>query len=437
MPPEPLRIESIAARSPAARTGLRPGDRIVAMQGEPAEDVIDYMFFAGDPDPEIEVERDGIRLRFTVPSGGGQDLGIRLEPGQLRPAVCRNRCLFCFVDQMPRGFRPALYVKDDDWRFSFLYGSYVTLTNMREHDYERIRRRCISPLYISVHATDDDVRSRLLGTSRGRGVMPSLRRLAAGGTAFHAQCVIVGGINDGAVLERTVRDLASLHPHALSVALVPVGLTSCRSGLPEVRPLRPEEAEAVVRLCGQLQAEFLEKLGTRFVFAADELYLQAGLALPPPESYEDFCQLENGVGLAADFREAAEAAMAAGGRPRAESFLLVTGLGIAPQARDLAAELRRRLGVDIETAAVANSTFGPLVNVTGLLTGADVAAALAGHGGSRTVLLPDVMFRDGSGVTLDNMTPEEIGRRIGAPCAAVPAEGGAFVRALLEPEEKR
>lgn len=430
-----LRIETVTAGSIAEEIGLEAGDRITAVNGQRLHDVLDYLFFEGEEGLELTAEGPGGEvLEAHIEKEAEEDLGLVFETGQQTVRTCANHCIFCFVDQMPPGFRPALYIKDDDWRTSFLHGSYITLTNLAPEEMDRIITQRISPLYVSVHAADSAVRSRLLGRPHAQ-IMPVLRKLAAADIHIFAQAVIVPGYNDGAVLEETIRKLSGLFPQVESLAVVPVGLTGCRSGCPDLPAVDRHAAQAILEIVDKYQSTCLQTLGTRFVFAADELYVRAGLPFPSAEEYEDFTQIENGVGLAADFLEEAHRALRLGGRPAGGPYLFVTGGAFAQAARNLAEELHTQLGVDLSVHTVENRTFGPACDVAGLLTGKDVIASLSGAAGGRTVLLPPVMFRDGGGVTLDNLSCAQIAAAVGAPCRVPPPGGWNFVRSLVEEEK--
>ena len=274
-------VGAVARDGAAGRAGFRPGDRITAINGEPVRDVIDFHFNTGDTQLSCAVEREGKTTDLTLVRRGAE-LGLELlgpTPGEI--STCANKCVFCFIHQLPRGMRKSLYVKDDDFRLSFLHGNYITLTDLEETELRRIETQRLSPLYVSVHATDPELRHRLLGQPRvKRDVLPLMARLARGGIRMHAQIVLCPGWNDGPQLERSVRELADLHPAVATVAVVPVGLTAHRERLPRLRTLTADEARDLVRTLAGWQAELRARLGSRFVWGSDELYLQAGL--PPP-----------------------------------------------------------------------------------------------------------------------------------------------------------
>ena len=427
-------VASVASRTPAGQAGLRPGDRILAINGHPLRDTIDFHFHGGEERLRLTVERDGRERSATLRRRGAR-LGLELEPP--RPSeisTCANKCVFCFIHQLPRGMRNSLYVKDDDFRLSFLHGNYITLTDLEEDDLSRIEMQRLSPLYVSVHATNPELRHRLLGSPRvTRELLPVMERLAKAGIAMHAQIVLVPDWNDGVHLERTVRDLARLHPGVTTTAVVPVGLTRHRERLPALRTVTAEEAGTLVADIERWQRELLPLLGTRFVFAADELYLRAGRPLPPAAAYEGFAVAEDGIGLVRRFedgfgRSIRRIPARAGGR---RAVTVVTGELYAPRMAALLARLRIE-GLSARLAPVANDWFGRGIGVAGLLTGRDIQSQLADRELGDEVLIPAVALRDGAGVFLDDMTPADLAASLGVPVTAVEPTASELIAALLD-----
>jgi len=300
---EGVTVLRVKPRSLAAEAGLAAGDRLVAINGTPLRDAIDFQVLSGEEDLRIHFLRAGIASDATIHRRWGKDLGLELAPptpGEIQ--TCANKCVFCFIHQLPRGMRRSLYVKDDDFRLSFLHGNYITLTDLSEEEMERIVEQHLSPLYISVHATDPELRHALLGRPRIKGdLMDRMRRLAEAKIGMHAQIVLCPGLNDGRHLDRSVRELAELHPGVATVAVVPVGLTRHRERLPALRPVTSDDARALLASIHAWQAEYRERLGSCFVFGADELYILAGGDFPPAAAYEGFPVLEDGIGLARRF----------------------------------------------------------------------------------------------------------------------------------------
>ena len=345
---------------------------------------------------------------------------------------CCNKCIFCFVDQLPPGMRQSLYFKDDDSRLSFLLGNYITLTNLTDREVERILHLHISPLRISVHTTNPELRCRMMGNRRAGERLSLLPRFAAAGIKLDCQLVLCPGINDGQELARSMTDLAALGDAVESVAVVPVGITRYREGLPALRPFTAQEAGAVIDMVEAFGEAQLIKRGTRVVFPADEWYLKAGRPLPPPEFYEDMPQLENGVGMLALLRQQFTAALEACDTPPAGTPLtLATGEAAAPLLRELVAAAKQKWpAVDAQVLAVPNDFFGHTVTVAGLVTGRDLIRHLKGRCRAH-VVIPDVMLRHEKDRFLDDITPAQVQQQLGVVLHVTPPGGQALLDALL------
>jgi putative radical SAM enzyme (TIGR03279 family) len=420
-------VAAVRARTPAADAGLLAGDRILSVNGHAVRDAIDFQFHTDDDRLALTVERAGAPRAVRVVCGAGP-VGVELEaprPGEI--STCANKCVFCFIHQLPKGMRKSLYVKDDDFRLSFLHGNYITLTDLAEDELRRIEAQRLSPLYVSVHATDPALRWQLLGRPRASAeILPRLERLAKSGIRMHAQIVLCPDWNDGAQLARTVHELAPLHPHVATTAIVPVGLSAHRERLPSLRTLTDVEARALVETVHGWQADFLARLGSRFVFLGDEVYLQAGAPVPEAAAYEDFLVAEDGIGLVRRFEDAF---VRAARRPRAGAparVTVVSGTLYAPRlARLLAALPAARASV----AGVPNRHFGGSVSVAGLLTGGDIQGHLATLGDlGEAVLVPAVAVRDG--VFLDDVTPADLARQLGVRLRVIEPDPRALLRWL-------
>lgn len=428
-------IVSVDPGSPAQRAGIRAGDRLAQINGAPVIDFIDYQALSARRRLTARVLRDGRAADFAIRKDEYAPLGLNFEtPMMSGTRLCCNKCLFCFVDQLPDCARDTMRVKDDDWRMSLMMGNYVTLTNVSDRELERIVARHCSPLYISVHCTDPDLRTHILGTPRARRLMGQLKTLSEGGIAFHCQCVLCPGLNDGPQLDRTIRELAALEG-AQSLALVPVGLTGHREGLDALRVYNRDEARAVVALAEAWRAKLLEERGSRFVFPSDEFYLQADMPIPPDEAYEDYGQIDDGVGLLrlfeTEFRDGWEQLPEGLRRSTPEGMKLAVACGKS------AGEFLRQMlqdypvaGANITVYALENRYFGPTVTVSGLITGGDLTAQMAGVD-CEAVLITEVMLRDGS-VFLDDMTLDEAVQRLAKPVVPVGRQGTDLVNAILE-----
>jgi putative radical SAM enzyme (TIGR03279 family) len=424
-------VAAVRAGSDAAAAGLRAHDRVLAVNGVVLRDAIDFQFHASDGSLRLEVEREGRRRPLTLVRACG-DLGVELvppRPGDI--ATCANKCVFCFIHQLPKGMRRSLYVKDDDYRLSFLHGNYITLTDLDEAAFDRIVEQRLSPLYVSVHATDGALRHRLLGQPRRSAeILPRLERLAQARIRVHAQIVLCPGLNDGPHLARTIAGLAPLHPHVATAAIVPVGLTRHRQRLPELRELTADEARALVDTVEAWQRDYAATLGSRFVFLSDEVYLLADRPLPLAGAYEGFPVIEDGIGLVRRFEDGWRRSHA---RRRARRVVrdvtLVTGEMFAPRLRRLIDALEDSGRARV--AVVPNDFFGRGIGVAGLLTGVDIQRHLAARGDlGEAVLIPAVTVRDGDGVFLDDVTPADLARDLGTAVTLVAPAPGALLDAL-------
>jgi len=398
-------ITEVHSGSIAAELGLRSGDVLVSINGHPLRDVIDYRFYGAEEELELVVERDGERIIYEVERGYDQELGLEFtEPTFDGLRLCNNRCEFCFLKGLPQGMRHSLYIRDDDYRYSFLFGNFITLTNLTEDDWDRLAEQRLSPLYVSVHATDLALRRRILGNPAAPDIIEQLRRLGNLGIQVHAQIVLIPSLNDGPHLARTVADLAALYPTVQSIAIVPLGLTKYHRG--PFRLYRPEEAEPVIAQILAWQQEYQRQYGLNLVYASDEWYLLAGLEVPLAEEYDGFPQLENGVGLTRMFLD--EILDIADCQPWVGMATLVCGTLIAPALERKIAELP----AVVEVVPVENRFFGPTVTVSGLLTGRDVIEALRGRDLGDVVFLPRAMFDASGKLTLDDMEPTAIGEAL-------------------------
>lgn len=427
-------IERVEYGSTGWRLGVRPGDRLLAVNGRRPGDWLDFRFEVAAPRVSLDLWREGTGpYRVETEKAWDDDLGLRFrDPLFDGVRRCRNRCLFCFLDQLPAGLRPTLYVRDDDYRLSFLSGNYVTLTNLDAADLERIRRQRLSPLRVSIHATDPAVRRRLMRCPPPGEILPLLRNLVAGGIVIHGQVVLCPGYNDGDVLEATWRDLEPLVPGLASLAVVPVGLTRYhRRGL---SPVDRDGAARVVAWAQAHQARLRRRWGRAVIYLADELYLRAGLPFPPDSAYDGFPQLENGVGLVAHFLR---------GWSRQRQYLprrhprgvfrvtVATGLAAARVLAPVLEDLATVRGLEVKLMAVPSRFWGEQVDVAGLLTASDLEQALVPHRGKLgdVVLVPGAAV-DGEERFLDDGRLPDLAQRLGVPVQAVATPVGLRRAAL-------
>lgn len=399
------------------RMGIRPGDRIVSINGSDIRDAIDFQFYSADKRLNILVANpDGVRRTVRVARADDDAMGLEFPPMSVRR--CGNKCIFCFVDQMPEGCRKSLYVKDDDYRASFLFGNYITLGNLREEDWERIFSQRLSPLYLSVHATDPELRRFVLNNPSAPDIRAAIRRLADGGVRMHTQIVLCPGVNDGERLLRTIDDLAAFFPAVQSIAAVPVGLTAHRKGLFPIRKYRPSEAAGVIEMMEMRGKRFRKSLGTRLAYASDEFYIIARRLIPRPAFYEDFPQIENGVGLVAEFLRDAGSLRLPAAMPRM-TLTIVTGVSFSGILRSALEKFRKVKGLTIRVLVAENRFFGETVTVSGLLSGADVLRAIRGRRLGDLLLLPASCMKDEESIFLDNRSLAEVERAAGVPVRTV------------------
>ncbi len=388
---------------------------MLAVSGRSVSDLLDLHFLTSRGRFTLEwrsstgaVSRKEFRLR-------GEALGVYPEP--IRVRRCGNRCIFCFVHQLPRGLRRSLYVKDEDVRLSFLHGQYVTFSDLTEEESAKILRYRLSPLYASIHTTDPDLRRRMLGNPRASDVMEVLKSLSRGGIALHCQIVVCPGINDGAELERSLRDLSMFRPSVRTVAVVPVGLTAHRHGLPQLRPVSRDEARATLAMLRRLRKEVgRSRDGEPFAVAADEYYLLAGERIPGRRAYGSFAQIENGVGLVRQFRDGAASLFRRRTWPAgALGGTVVTGKSASRLVAEFLGEFSRRAGARFHAVPATNRLMGESVTVTGLLGGGDILSSVEGKVRGGTLFVPSVTLRDAGDLFLDGVSPEEVSLRAGTP----------------------
>ncbi len=398
-------IEKVIPDSPAHVAGIMAGDTIISINGHRIHDVIDFIFHSSEEEMTVVTQRKDKKATFTVSPGEGQKSGIELMPFKIR--TCTNRCIFCFVSQLPKGLRKTLYVKDEDYRMSFLYGNYITLTNLTAQDRKRIARQRLSPLYLSVHSTSKAVRNTMLGNPKASDVLKDIGFFKEQKIRMHCQIVLCPGFNDGKELDRTIRDLYKFYPYVSSIAVVPVGLTSHRKTAPKLKAVEKEDAVKALELIDSFQKRFLKKHGESIVYGADELYIKAEEEFKPLREYGDLPQIENGIGMVPLFLHQAKKVKIpqAKGRKRLVTF---TGTSFYPYLSRFIDRFKKA-GIDIEASAVENTFFGRSVTVTGLLTGRDIMKSLSEVvKKDDTLLVPDVVMKEGDQVFLDNVALHDL-----------------------------
>lgn len=412
-----MKITTIDKHSIAEQVGLRPGDHLMRINGEPVRDVLDYRFMITDENVELEVKRNGEPTIYEIEKEIDDSLGLNFAPIKIRR--CGNDCIFCFVDQNPAGMRSSMYFRDEDFRLSFLSGHYVTLSNISQADLDRIVRQRLTPLFVSVHATEPQVRKLLLGIDFDDRLLEKIEYLTGNGITLNTQIVLCPNLNDGEVLRKTIWDLARYYPSVRSVAIVPVGLTKHREGLTKISPVTPAYARRLLRIADDYGATWKQKLGTHFVYSADEFYIIAGEPLPPAARYDAFDQMENGVGMLRDLQndfEHRQRLKLPKSLPTPRRVTLVSATLASGFLKEHIMPGLQRIGnFTAQLVTVINRFYGESITVAGLLTGQDIYAALADHDLGDAVILPRSCMND-KNVFLDDWTlaslQEKLGRRV-------------------------
>lgn len=429
-------ITSVMPKSRAAKAGIVSGDILVSINGREINDVLDYRFHLANESIDVRIRRGNEELDLHISKKEYDDIGLDFEtPLMDKKHSCENKCVFCFIDQLPRGMRKTLYFKDDDSRLSFLHGNYVTLTNMHDRDIDRIIEMHISPVNVSVHTTNPELRVSMMHNKRAGEVLGYLRRLADAGISLCCQIVLCKGLNDGEELDRSLHDLIALRPALESVAIVPAGLTQFRERLYPLEPFTPEECAAVIKQINAYGDWCKKEFGTRLFFPSDEFYIKAGLPLPPDEYYEDYSQIENGVGMLTDMRSAVEYELedvTPYSDYRRRTVSVATGYAAYEHICSIAKLIEERFeGVRINVYKIKNNFFGDLITVSGLLTGKDMTEQLCGRELGEELFIPSSCLRAEGDVFLDDISPEELAERLGITVTPLESEAAEFLSGIL------
>ncbi len=426
-------ITFIEENSPVSGKNIKPGDMLVRINGYKVKDVLDYKYYSYDARLLLEIHNAEGKIRLIrIGKPEGMDLGLTFESDLMdSPRSCANKCVFCFVDQLPAGLRETLYFKDDDNRLSFLQGNYVTLTNLSNAEIQRMIDMRLSPLNISVHSTEPELNKLLLGNKKSVRGLAALQRFKEAGLTMNCQIVCCPGLNDGAHLDRSMKDLAAMYPAVRSVSIVPVGLTRYREGLYELKPFNSDLALRTLWQAETFGDKCMKKLGTRMFYPADELYLKAGLDIPADGFYEDYPQLENGVGMLRLLMTQADNELGARHSAASAPFSIATGEAAAKclqKVLDSAAEKCANINGTIFT--IKNNFFGELIDVAGLITGGDLIGQLRGKNLGARLLITKNMLRHGENVFLDDVTLEDVASALGVEIRVVSQDGADLIRAI-------
>lgn len=428
-------VKTVEPGSIAAELGIEPGDKLISMNENVIEDVFDYHFYVNDEELTLLIQKpDGEEWELEIEKDYEEDLGLTFMQGLMDEyRSCRNKCMFCFIDQMPKGMRETLYFKDDDSRLSFLQGNYITLTNMSDHDIERIVKYHLEPINISFHTTNPELRCRMLHNRFAGEALKKVDRLYEGGILMNGQIVLCKGINDGEELERSIRDLSKYLPLLQSVSVVPVGLTKYREGLFPLLPFTKEDAKEVLDIIEKWQKRFYEEFGLHFIHAGDEWYLLAERELPEEERYDGYLQLDNGVGMLRLLEEEfAEAIEELPGDDRCVEVSMACGVAAYDHLKKLVKGLQEKYpNVAVYLYSIQNEFFGEKITVSGLITGQDLKKQLDGKPLGTRLLLPCNMLRDGEEVFLDDVTLSELKETLQVEIDVVKSSGQDLVNAIL------
>ena len=432
-------IKRVLPGSIAEELELEPGDELLSVNGQQIEDVFDYHYLINDEYLEILIRKpDQEEWELEIEKDFEEDLGIEFDSSLMDEyRSCRNKCIFCFIDQMPKGMRDTLYFKDDDSRLSFLQGNYVTLTNMSDHDIDRIIRYHLSPINISFQTTNPELRCRMLNNRFAGDIFPKVQRLYEAGIEMNGQIVLCKGINDGEELERSIRDLSKYLPHLRSVSVVPVGLSRYREGLYPLEPFTKEDAQKVLDTVKKWQDQLYPQYGLHFAHCSDEWYILAQQPIPREEEYDGYLQLENGVGMVRLLEnEVLEDLSDRNPDDRKRRISIATGKLAAPFIRENISHIQKLYpGIEVNVYSIRNDFFGEMITVSGLVTGQDLKKQLAGRELGECLLIPCNMLRAGENVFLDDVTVEELEAALGVPVEVVDEDGASLVRAVTEKEK--
>lgn len=431
-------IQSIDPHSPAHRAGVKVGEKLLQINGHPVVDVLDYKFYAYDPKLTLLLEKpDGKQRSVKVRKQEGEELGLNFETYLMDKArCCANRCIFCFVDQLPKGMRDTLYFKDDDARLSFLMGNYITLTNLSPRELDRIVELRVSPINISVHATEPELRAMMLGHRNGGRVLEIMQRFAQAHITMNCQVVACPGINDGEHLQKTMKDLEALYPYVKSVSIVPVGLTCHREGLHPLQPYDKASAERTVNMVETFAEECLTKHGSRIFWCSDELYLRAERTIPENEYFEDYTQLENGVGMLRLLRTEFDSALRLADEVETvRPYSTACGVDAADWIKEIVDCAAEKCHTKGNVYPIVNHFLGETITVSGLITGGDLIAQLKGRELGERLLIPINMLRHGEDVFLDDITLDDVARELNVEVIPVEQDGFDLCDAIFDIRE--
>ncbi len=429
-------IEYVEEGSLAEQAGIKSGDKLLKINDHVVRDILEYRYLMAEYEVTLEIQKTDGTIHIITIENDYDDIGIQFEEELLDTAQsCTNKCIFCFIDQLPKGMRETVYFKDDDTRLSFLQGNYVTLTNMKDEEIDRLISMRVSPINISVHTTNPQLRCKMLNNRFAGKCFDIMKKLHKNKIMMNCQIVLCPDVNDKENLERSLDDMASLYPYVNSISVVPVGLTKYRDGLYPLKPFNKESSKEVIEQVEKIQSKLYKKLGTRLVYLSDEFYINADLPIPDAECYEGFPQIENGVGLVASMREEFEHAITYAKKCNIKRrVILVTGELACPFITEMAHQVEKKTGVEVRVYPIKNNFFGGGVNVSGLVCGGDIIEQMRGKTDADVLLIPDVMLRDNDDVFLDDVRVGDVEKELEIKVLSVLSDGYDFVEKITGEE---
>ncbi|MEW6408855.1 MAG: DUF512 domain-containing protein [Nitrospirota bacterium] len=423
-------ITHVHPSSIASKVNIQQGDILISINGKRVRDAIDYRFYCSDEILKLKIlKSSGEMHEIRIEKNLDEDIGIELKPFNIK--LCRNKCIFCFVSQLPYGMRKNLYIKDEDYRLSFLHGNYITLTNLSDSDKKRIVEQRLSPLYISVHSTDLEIRRFMLGNRKIYSIIKEIRYFSSNKIKMHCQIVVCPGINDENVLIKTVEDLAKFYPYVSSIAVVPLGLTKYRRS-DVLRALTDAEARKIIGLLQHFRKRYKRKYGDNIVYPSDELYIKAGIEFPPLKEYGELPQLQNGVGMGQLFQSEMRTALLNFPKrySKRKEYVTFTGIAFTPYLTRAINRLREQYGIKIKLFTIKNNFFGDTVTVTGLITGSDLLMALKDTPLGDVLLVPSVTLKDDTDIFLDDITLSDLEKELGIEVKKINADARGLINAV-------
>lgn len=429
------RIDNVLKNSLADKEGIKKGDILISINNHKINDILDYMYLTSEDQLSIKIRKDnGKEQLVKIKNASHFPLGIEFDEATIdKPKNCKNKCVFCFIDQLPADMRKSLYFKDDDYRMCFLYGNYITLTNLKQDDLKRIVSMHLSPINISVHTTNPELRAKMLSNKDAADILDKMKYLAQNHIDMQIQIVLCPNLNDAEELKKTLDDLSTLYPYISSVSVVDVGLTKYRDGLYPLENVNKLKAQETIKIVAEYQEKMIETYGTRWVFCSDEIYIKAQEKIPDYDFYEEFSQYQNGVGFIAAFKKEFYDEFSATNQTKQakKTVSIAAGVSIAPFIKELCASIENKYNIKVIIYEVENNFFGKNITASGLLTGCDIINSLRDKELGQKLLLPSVLLKSGTEILLDDLTISDIENELNIKVKIVPQDGAEFLKSIL------